>query len=70
MKPQTLAIFIIGIISISVSIYLGFTYEKSTFMKSCKIEMAKQFANSKLKANKQDVEWTCETMYINNGKLN
>lgn len=69
MKPQTLAMFIIAVISISVSIYLGLTYEKSTFMKSCKIEMAKQFANSKVMANKQDVKWTCETMYINNGKL-
>ena len=69
MKPYLLAILIFGITSISIAIYLGLTYEKSTFMNSCKKEMAKQFTESKVQANKQDIIWTCETMFINNGKL-
>jgi hypothetical protein len=64
MKLNSLILLIVGVF-ISISIYQGFTYEKSTFMDSCKSEWRERLGN---KYNIQEVDWQCEQSYLNNGK--
>ncbi|RHW75234.1 hypothetical protein [Colwellia sp. RSH04] len=69
MKIDSSIAIIIGCTIIAASIYFSLTAHKSSFMKSCKIELGKNFKDKNIPVSPHDLRWTCETMFLNNGKL-
>jgi len=65
---KTSIINVAGLAIISISIYLGLTYEKSTFMQACEIEILNVATRMSIKTDAHEIKWNCEVKYLNNGK--
>lgn len=48
---------------IGFSIYSGLIDHKSSYMKSCKISVAKRFKENANRATPHDIRWRCEQLF-------